>query len=296
MLHKNQTAMSVIGAGRVGSTLAMLSYRAGYRIASVISHKKNSARILACLVKCKIYSNSLFDIHPATRIILIAVPEDDILGIAKEISKLAHIDCSKLTVFHTSGSLTSDALLPLRLKGAITFSLHPNQTFSQISTLAHQLAQMQKVTYGFEGDKETIPFARRLVKDFYGNIVIISKEEKILYHIACVFASNYSVALLGAIDDLVKYIGGGITLEHFKPIVRTSIENAFEQTPKMALTGPIARGSSKVIAHHLLELRKTDKPMALLYQQIGLQALKMAEMGKSITPKVAKQIRHILES
>jgi predicted short-subunit dehydrogenase-like oxidoreductase (DUF2520 family) len=296
MLPKNQTVMSVIGAGRVGSTLAMLSYRAGYRIVSVISQKKNSARNLARFVKCRKYSNSLSDIHPATRIILIAVPEEDIFRIAKEISKLAHLDFSKLIVFHTSGSLTSDALLPLHLKGALTFSLHPNQSFSKISPLAHQLAQMHNVMYGYEGNKETIPFARQLVKAFYGNLVIILKEEKILYHIACVFASNYSIALLGAIDDLVKYIGGGIKLEHFMPIVRTSIENAFHQTPKMALTGPIARGSSKVIAHHLLELRKTDKPMALLYQQIGLQALKMAEMGKSITPKVAKQIRHILES
>jgi predicted short-subunit dehydrogenase-like oxidoreductase (DUF2520 family) len=274
----------------------MLLYRAGYRIVSVISKKKNSARKLARLLRCQKYSDSLADIHPATKIIIIAIPEEDILGIADEISNRAHLDFSTLAVFHTSGSLTSDALLPLRRKGAMTFSLHPIQSFSKVSSLAHQLGQMQNVVYGFEGNKGALQLARQLVKAFCGTLVQIPKEEKILYHILSVFASNYSIALLGAVDDLAKHMGGGIKLAHFKPMIRTSIENAFQQTPKMALTGPIARGSFGTVKNHLNELRKTDKPLALLYQQIGLQALKMAVKRKSIKPTVAKQIRQILES
>ena len=296
MRAKKQNTMSVIGAGRVGSTLTLLLYRAGYDIVSVLSKKKKSARKLARLVQCRKYSDSLSDIHPATRIILIAVPDEDILGIAKELSKCAHLDFSKLAAFHTSGSLTSDALLPLRMKGVMTFSLHPIQSFSKASSLAHQIGQMRNVVYGFEGHKEAIPLARQLVKALCGTFVQIPKEEKILYHIASVFASNYSIAILGAIDDLTKRIGGGITLAHFKPLIKTSIENAFQQTPQMALTGPIARGSLATVENHLNTLRNANKQLALLYQQIGLQALQMAVKGKSIKPKVAKQIRQFLIS
>jgi predicted short-subunit dehydrogenase-like oxidoreductase (DUF2520 family) len=296
MRNKNQYAISIIGAGKVGSTLAKMFHRSGYRIVSVISQKKNSARKLAHLLRCKKYSDSLSDIHPTTRIILIAVPEENILEIAEEITKRSHIDFLNLVVFHTSGSLTSDALLPLRMQGAITFSLHPIQSFLKASTLVHQMARMNNVIYGFEGNIAALPLARQLVKDLCGKLVRIPKEEKILYHIACVFASNYSTALLGTVDKLVERIGGGIRFSHFEPLVRTSIENAFKFTPKMALTGPIARGSSKTVENHLQELRKIDKPLALLYQQIGLQALKMAVFRKSLKPNVAKQIKQILES
>jgi predicted short-subunit dehydrogenase-like oxidoreductase (DUF2520 family) len=292
---KNKNTISIIGAGKVGSTLAMLLSRAGYRIVSVISRNQTSARKLARLVHCPHYSTSLSDVHPATKIICIAVPEENILEIAEEISKSMHIDFSKLAVFHTSGSLSSDALLTLRRKSAITFSLHPIQSFSKSSSLARQMDQMQHSVYGFEGEKAAIPIARRLVKSLHGVFVTIPKEEKILYHIASVFASNYSIALLGVVDDVVKRIGGELTLAHFKPLVRTSIENAFRQTPVQALTGPIARGSFATIKNQLQQLQNIDPSLAVLYQHIGLQALKMAETRKSMKPKIAKQIRQILE-
>jgi predicted short-subunit dehydrogenase-like oxidoreductase (DUF2520 family) len=287
--------MSAVGAGKVGTTLAMLFHQAGYRIVSVISQKKNSAKRLARLVKCESFSDSLSDIHSTTRIILIAVPEEDIIGIAEKISERSNLDFSKLAVFHTSGPLTSDALFPLRKEGAIVFSLHPIQSFSKTSTLAHQMTRMKNVVYGFEGNKAALPLAHQLVKTLRGTLVQIPKEEKILYHIASVFASNYSIAVLGVVDELTKRIGGGIKLAHYEPLVTTSIENAFQQTPKMALTGPIARGSFETIENHLHELRKADKPLALLYQQIGLQALEMAVKRNSLKPKVAKQILQILE-
>ena len=296
MQSKNHYTISVVGAGKVGMTLAMLFHQAGYHIVSVISQKKNSARKLARLVRCKIYSGSLSHIHPATQIIIIAVPEEDILGIAEEITKRSNLDFSKIAVFHTSGSFTSDALLPLRKEGAMVFSLHPIQSFSKASTLAHQLARMKNVVYGFEGNRAALTLARQLVRTLCGTLVRIPKEEKFLYHIACVFASNYSVALLGAVDELTKRIGGEVKLAHFEPLVRTSIENAFQLTPKMALTGPIARGNSETVKNHLLELQKADKLMASLYQQIGLQALKMAATRKSLKPEVARQIRQILIS
>lgn len=296
MRTTNQYSMSVVGAGMVGSTLAVLFHRSGYRIASVISQKKTSARKLARLIGCEHYSDVLSDIQPATKIILLAVPEKSILGIAEELVKQSHLDFSTLAVFHTSGSLTSDALLPLRKEGVMVFSLHPIQSFSKASTLTQQRAKMKNVFYGFEGNTSALPLARQLVKALSGKIVQIPKEEKFLYHIACVFASNYSTALFGIVEELAKRIGGGIKLSHFEPLARTSMENAFRLTPQMALTGPIARGSYSTVKNHVHELRKIDIQLSLLYQQIGLQALKMAVSRKSLKPDAAKRIRQILES
>ena len=153
---------------------------------------------------------------------------------------------------------------------------------------------MSDVVYGFEGGKRAWPRARRLVKELNGTVVRIPKEEKILYHSASVLASNYSVALLGAVDDILRHLHAGIELAHFKPIVGTSIEHAFRQTPGQALTGPIIRGSVATVEQHARALRKISKQLAELYQQLGLQALKMATERKSLQPDIAKQMRRIL--
>jgi len=296
MRDQNQHTISVIGAGKVGSTLAVMLHRSGYRIVSVVSKNKKSVRKLANIVGCKKYSDSLSAIHPATKIILLAVPEEAVPGIAEEIASRSHLHFKQLAVFHTSGLLTSDALLPLHRKGAMVFSLHPIQSFPKGLTLDHQLARMKQVAYGFEGIKAALPLARQLVKAVDGKLVQIPKEEKILYHIACVIASNYSIALLGAVEKLAKQIGGGIRLSHFKPLVMTSIENAFRLTPDRALTGPIVRGSVETIEMHMRELRKSDRSLMAVYRQNGLQALNMAVLRKSLKPNVARQIQQILES
>jgi predicted short-subunit dehydrogenase-like oxidoreductase (DUF2520 family) len=296
MRNQNRHSISVIGAGKVGSTLAVMLHRSGYRILSVVSKNKKSARKLANLTGCKKYSDSLSAIHPATNIILLAVPEEDVSGIAEEIASRSHLHFKQLAAFHTSGPLTSDTLLPLHRKGAMVFTLHPIQSFPKGSTLDQQLARMNQVTYGFEGIKAALPLARQLVKAIDGKLVQIPKEEKILYHIACVFASNYSIALLGAVEKLAKHIGGGIRLSHFQPLVKTSSENAFRLTPGRALTGPIVRGSVETIEMHMRELRKTDRSLMAVYRQNGLQALNMAVRRKTLKPKVARQIQQILES
>jgi predicted short-subunit dehydrogenase-like oxidoreductase (DUF2520 family) len=291
----DRLTISIIGAGKVGSTLAVLLHRAGYPIVSVVSRKKNSAGKLARLVKCRMYSNVLSDVSPATRVIIIAVPEESIAAIAKELAGQELLNFRSLTVFHTSGSLTSDALVPFQRKGAMIFSLHPIQTFPTSISLVRQIRRMRGVVYGFEGRGAALPVARQLVHALGGTMARIPKEEKILYHVASVIASNYSVAMLGAVNDIIRQMHAGIKLAHFEPLVTTSIENAFQCSPVRALTGPIARGSVATIEQHVATLRKSNVPLAKLYSQAGLQALTMAIEGKLVQPAIAKQIRRVLE-
>jgi predicted short-subunit dehydrogenase-like oxidoreductase (DUF2520 family) len=295
-MHKPQQSIpvSIIGAGKVGTTLAVLLKKAGYRIVSVMSRKKSSARKLARLVGCTSFSDSLANLHFSTRILLLACPEETISAIVGEIKRNASIDFTRCIVFHTSGSLTCDVLAPLRKKGATVFSLHPIQTFPKALPLSAQMEQMKDIWYGFEGERDALQFACRLVKDLGGRIVRIPKEEKILYHIVCVLASNYSVAILGAVETLARRVGNDLTLRQVIPLIRTSIEHAFQLTPEKALTGPIARGSVSTVQKHLQKLEKVDKRLAILYRQLGKQALEMVKKRNSLAPKLINQIQRIL--
>jgi predicted short-subunit dehydrogenase-like oxidoreductase (DUF2520 family) len=155
---------------------------------------------------------------------------------------------------------------------------------------------MTKIPYGFEGDRTALQTAQRIVKTLGGEFLRIPKEEKILYHIACVLASNYSVALLWVAAKLVKQIGGNIELRHLEPLVRTSIENAFLKSPAKALTGPIARGSVATVQNHINELKKKNKALLEVYQSLGMQALELTGAQKLLKPTTIRQLRKILKT
>jgi predicted short-subunit dehydrogenase-like oxidoreductase (DUF2520 family) len=291
---EQRRSVCIIGAGKVGSTLAMLLKRSGYRIISVVSGERSSAKKLAGQVGCARYSTALSQLPSSARIVLIAAPDERIPGIAVELARRTDLQFRRLVVFHSSGTLTSDALLPLHKKGAKTFSFHPIQTFPPATDLADRLVRMKGITYGCEGPPAAIRFARDVAEDIDGTIIRISKKKKILYHIACVVASNYSVALLGMTEEVLRLVGGDIRLRHLLPLIETSIANAIRLSPAKALTGPIARGSLATVKSHVRELLRTDRRLARLYCRYGMQALRLVARDRKMPQRTVREMEKVL--
>ncbi len=169
--------------------------------------------------------------------------------------------------------MTSDVLEPVAMKGARVFSLHPVQTFPRQNSPHDQIVSMKGVTYGVEGPKGSRATARLLVRQLGGEILFIPKEAKILYHLACVIASNYSVTLVGALESVAaKFTRKKI--RPFRKLLETSLDNAIRMGAKKALTGPIARGDSEIVSEHLNALQ--DPELRMLYKSLGAYALKLA--------------------
>lgn len=285
-------SVSIVGAGRVGSALAALLHSKGFRIVSVVSRRRSSARQLAALVRCRQYSQDLADLHPSTNFLLIATADEAISTVARRIARLAPLNFPKLYAAHTSGLLTSDELAPLQRKGATVLSLHPVQTFPRQRAVHQHVRALNGISYGVEGSPSACRFARSLVTRLGGRLLEVPKEEKISYHLACVFASNYSVALLGAVHAITKDFAA---LRHFEKLVLASVENAFSLTPQGALTGPIARGSVKAVQQHLTELRARHRGLVDLYRAAGRLALELAEREYTLPPKTVRRLKQLLK-
>lgn len=285
--------MSIVGAGAVGTTLALLMKRKGYRIVSVISRRRSSAKRAAALVGCTRYSHRLSDLHPKTDFLLIATSDESIALVAKEISTLP-LQFSALFAAHTSGFLTSDMLRRLRQRGATVFSLHPIQTFPGHVSAAQQVRSLNGISYGVEGSPRAVAFARRLVRRLGGRTLQVPKEQKISYHLACVFASNYSVALLGAVEELSAGFIATPRLKHFRALLESSIDNAFLLSPRKALTGPIARGSVKTVRAHIRRLQTKHRRFVPLYKTFGLYTIELARWDKKISSGTAKILKKLV--
>jgi predicted short-subunit dehydrogenase-like oxidoreductase (DUF2520 family) len=270
--------VSIIGAGTVGSTIAGALSAKGYRIVSVISRTGHDAIALAKIVKGKKASTQVSDIDSATQIIIIAVTDDAIAEVAKELSKLKHLRFKKIFAAHLSGVHSSDALEPLQRKGALVASLHPIQTFPKVIKPSQGITKLRGIYYGIEGEPNAIVYAERIVKDLEGKSVVIPQELKPLYHVACVFASNYMMIYLNTISELTKLLKLNASwTEVFGPLMTTTMENIIKHSAGASLTGPIIRNDTSTIEQHLTSLSRFAPQFLPLYTVSGIELARVAK-------------------
>lgn len=287
-------SVTLVGAGPVGVTLAALLVRNGHRIVSVISKSPQSARRAARLVGSPVASDDLQHVSPKTTLMILAVPEGEILRVASRVSSLEHLHVKGMSVFHTSGAETSELLGPLAARGSTAFALHPVQSFPRSRRLHDQLSLMTGIAYAFEGPRRHETLARRLVRQLDGRMLVVPKQKKILYHTACVFASNYPVVLLDIVEDLAKAVSPHLGLEAFRPLTESSIAHAAALSPAAALTGPVVRSSVRTVKGHRQTLAAHSHEIDEIYRVLALQALRVAERRGDVGRAGAQALRKVL--
>src|SRR6266568_3488724 len=117
-----KSAISIIGAGRVGRALADLS-------PGVFS----------------------------APVILIAVPDSSVATVVTRLASYGKADLRNKVVLHTSGALSSEVLARLQPLGAVVGSIHPLQTFSGIG-----IPTLEGRIFAIEGDPIAVRMARAI--------------------------------------------------------------------------------------------------------------------------------------
>src|SRR5262245_3837699 len=160
--RKEKPSVSIIGAGRLGTALALALARSRYPIRSVVASGIRHARKTATLLdgKAKPYAANQINLLPQTDLFLISTPDDQIASVATQLGRL-HYD-SKPTVLHTSGALSSDALAPLRAKGWSTGSVHP------LISVSSPNDSVEGAFWSVEGDARAVRLGKTLVRDLGG--------------------------------------------------------------------------------------------------------------------------------
>lgn len=287
MATRSLPNISLIGSGKVGSSLALALFERGYPIVSIINRTGTSAIALAKAVKCKRVSTHLDSLHATTDIVLIAVSDDALKNVADELAAATQLKFLKLLIVHTSGVYASDVLSAVEGKGALTASMHPIQTFPE----GRRPPKLRGIYFGVEGVPEAIKCVERLVNDLEAKIVAIPIELKPLYHIACVFASSYMVALLNGISDLAALLKLGASwTEIFGPLMTAATENTIKTSAPNALTGPVLRGDTATISLHLKTLAEFAPQLLPFYCATGVEVSRIATQHRRITKEEYQNI------
>ena len=270
--------ISIIGAGGVGSSLGAALHAKGYPFVSIINRTGAAAIDLAKSLKCKKASPRVSDIDPSSEIVLIAVPDDALPRIVKQLACVKRLKFAKLFVAHTSGVHSSSILEPIRRKGALVASMHPVQTFPALL----QRSTLHGIYFGIDGAPPALARARTLAADLQAKTVVIPDAMKPLYHVASVFSSSYLVAILNVIQQISRTLGLNESwTDVFGPLMTRSMENTLKHSAAGALTGPVMRRDLSTISMHLESLTTYAPQFLPLYLVGGLEITRIAvERGK----------------
>ena len=170
-----------MGAGRLGTALALALAACGYEVRALVARRAGHARRaveLAGVRALALPAARLAELPPS-ELLFIATPDDALAGVAERVAATARV--GGRVALHTSGALSSEVLAPLRAGGFRVGSMHP---LAAVSDAAAGAESLRRAFYCVEGDAAAVAAARRVVRDLGGESFSIRTEDKALYHAA----------------------------------------------------------------------------------------------------------------
>jgi predicted short-subunit dehydrogenase-like oxidoreductase (DUF2520 family) len=275
---KKHKSVSVIGAGRLGTALAIALISKGYSIQTVVTRHIRTARQAARLIgpnTVALTSARLAELAPS-HIILITTPDDAIEAVAAEVSTSVKWSGRRCIALHTSGALSSELLNSLRAIGFQTGSMHP---LVSVSDSEHGAESLRLAQFCVEGQPQAVRVARSIVRAFGGKSFSIRTRDKALYHAAAVMSSGHMVALFDIVTELLMHCG--LTKKQatsaLLPLLTSTVENLAVSSTARSLTGTFARTDTETVRKHLAALVANGNADALeIYKLLGLRSLELA--------------------
>lgn len=264
-------AISIIGTGKVGTTLARLWNKREYKIVSLYNRTPEKAKQLARDTGAK-FAESLGDAVENADIVFLTVPDDAIETVAKDLQGL---NWQGKAVVHTSGVATIDKLAILVDSGAMIGSLHPAFPFSDVASAMENLSG---ATFAIEADNSLLKqWLEDLVTVLNGQVIMIPLGKKAQYHAALVFASNYTVSLYAIAKNLLKALNADSSAidNALMVLLQATVDNIRKQGIPDALTGPLSRADTGTIESHLNTL--DDETLKQVYIALARLSYPMLE-------------------
>ncbi len=194
-------------------------------------------------------------------------------------------------VAHCSGALSIEVLEPVRRAGGKVGGFHPMRSFA-----LPEADSLRGVTFALEGDGPLLETLKEMAASLGGDWVVVPSQDKTLYHISAVLASNYLVTLLKAATELWK--GLDVPEPQARKALLSLMSGTLDSVESLgtsgSLTGPIARGDYDTIRRHLDRLETTSPTLRSAYRSLGLLTIPIAAEKGTLEGDTAARLRDLL--
>ncbi|MHB1335816.1 MAG: Rossmann-like and DUF2520 domain-containing protein [Candidatus Humimicrobiaceae bacterium] len=330
MEKKTALKISIIGSGRLGSTLACAVDNANSQEVSIVSVSSRTEKTLLAAKellgnssKKIFFTQNNFLAAKISNCIFICTPDDEIKKTCSEIFKTSEGFNDKeenkvfsgqpeepakgrnnikhpeeMIVFHFSGSKKLDVLDSAGKAGASVACMHPLKSFASACETAKTL---ENTLYGVTYDKKDINAKKTidiLSKILKGRTIFVENDKKTLYHACACIASNYLVSLMDFATDAGSEVGldPRVFLSGLINLSEGTLLNVKKLGTKKALTGPIARGDISTINEHIEIIKSLNRnDIKELYEIMGKKTAKIALENTWISDKTYNELVKILK-
>lgn len=225
--------------------MAHLLHKGGvFKIQDVLTTSATSANEAVQFIGAGSAVTEMADMRPVD-IWMLAVPDAKIAKVAVQLAN--NINVKDAIVFHCSGALASNLMAPLQEQSCSLASAHCILSFSSPSSAITQFAG---TPCALEGDVGATKILQIAFEAIGANCFDLAAKDKLLYHAAAVFATNFLPVLHVVAADLWQ--STGMPEELIAPLnaslLQKAVQNIAAQGAAKALTGPAARGDTELVA------------------------------------------------
>jgi predicted short-subunit dehydrogenase-like oxidoreductase (DUF2520 family) len=238
--------LAILGGGRAAWAFGSAWRRVGWPIAGVWLRDESRSSIVDLLGTVR---GTVAEITRDADLALVAVSDRAIAEVA------ALVPVGGPTVFHASGALTS-------IRGG--FSLHPLKSLPPVGIES----DLRDTLLVFEGAHR--PVAQTIAAALGARFAEVAAENKVLYHAAAVFGSNYVAAMLDLSERLMASAGVTGIRQDLIALAHSAIANWSGHTDPRRFTGPAARGDRAVMNQHLGMLQQWPQ-LAEIYKLVAAE-------------------------
>ena len=278
-----------VGAGQVGTALAVAFARADWPVTAVASRDEERRRRFTELVpgtRGFAEPNAVLD---DADLIFLTVPDDAVAATAARLSLY-----SGQALVHTSGALPASVLQPAMAAGTSLGSFHPLVAFAD---LERGLAALPGATIALEGDATLLPLLAELAASIGAQPVTLPPGTKSAYHAAAAMAAGGAVALIDVVARIAQESGFDeqTALSVYLPLTRQALANAESLGIAQSLTGPFLRGDAGTIADHLDFLKRTAPEALPVYLAIARRELEITRRRATLDDEQLARLERLLD-
>ncbi len=290
MKNKKDT-IAILGTGKVGTAVGFLLLSSGYEIVAIASRSDESIKRGVEYTRAKPF-RSFSKAATMAECIIISTSDDAIASVCEKITKDGAVSPGK-KVIHMSGAGGLDLLESAQKSGAYVASIHPIQSFADVTGA---IENIPGTTFGITAREEIKEWSVQIVKDLGGVPFFVSDEDKPLYHAAACMASNYLVTLMNMVVEVYQSLGltRDEAMKAFWPLVRGTIKNIENQGTVQSLTGPISRGDIGTVEKHLQAFQTKLPEFLNLYRELGVFTVDIGHKKESLSDERAREIKLLL--
>lgn len=242
----------MLGSGNTATVLSVLINKAGHELVQIISRDIENAKVLASLYNAAY--GTLTDTRFSEADIYIIALHDAVLDKIEKIPALKN-----KFVVHTAGAISINALKDCSDSYGV---LYPLQTLSKFTE------HVPEIPFLVDGNtQEVCHKILGFAKSLSGKVVEANDKERLSYHVAAVFVSNFSNHMFALGELFCKK--ERVDFKSLLPLINEVTDRVNHYSPFLTQTGPAIRDDVFTLNRHLQALTP--------YPELRYAYLKMTE-------------------